>query len=177
RHTRGGVHRIAGKASPLGGVRRSERRNERAARKKRFAVLEPLMRAKFALAFVLLGVVGLCQYAQQPTPVIFAAELKAKKLISFGWGSPDTQYVRDHWQQIEEMPFDGVGIVVPVDRRAWQQGQRHTGNQLGWQIMGKKAFHPEDFRVATEDLKAAKWRKLTDNFLPVFLSAAQSTIG
>ena len=135
------------------------------------------MSAKFTLAFVLFGVVGLYQYAQQPTTVVFAAELKAKKLISFGWGSPDTQYVREHWQQIEEMPFDGAGIVMPVDRQAWQQGQRRTGNQLGWQIMGKKAFHPEDFRVATEDLKAAKWRKVTDNFLPVFLSAAQSTIG
>jgi len=135
------------------------------------------MRAKFALAFVLLGIVGLCQCAQQPTAVISAPQPRAKKLIYHGWGSPTTQYVRDHWQQMEEMPFDGIGIVVPIDRRAWEQGKRDTGNQLGWKIMGKKPFRIENFRAATEDLKAAKWRKFTDNFLPVYLSAAQSTIG
>lgn len=135
------------------------------------------MRAKFALAFVLLGVVGLCQSAQQPTTVISAQELKAKKLIYYGWGSPDTLYVRDHWREMEEMPFDGVGIVVPIDRRAWQQGKHGTGNQLAWHIMGKRAFRVEDFRDAIADLTAPKWRKFTDNFLPVMLSAEQSTIG
>jgi hypothetical protein len=135
------------------------------------------MSGKFALAFVLLGFFGLCQCAQPPTAVISASESRAKKLLYFGWGSPTSYYVRDHWQQMEEMPFDGVGIVVPVDRRAWEQGKRHTGNQLGWQIMGKRAFHVEDFRDAIEDLKAAKWRKFTDNLLPVYLSAAQSTTG
>lgn len=135
------------------------------------------MTAKFALAFILLGVVGLWQCAQPPTTVISPQEGKAKKLIYYGWGSPDTLYVRDHWREMEEMPFDGVGIVVPVDRRAWEQGKRDTGNQLGWKIMGKKPFRVENFRAATEDLKAAKWRRFTDNFLPVYLSAAQSTIG
>jgi hypothetical protein len=132
------------------------------------------MSAKFTVAFVLLGLAGLCQCAQPPTAVISASESKAKKLLYFGWGSPNTYYVRDHWQQMEEMPFDGVGIVVPVDRRAWQGGKRGTGNQLGWQIMGKRAFRTEDFRAAAEDLKAAKWSKFSDNFLPVILSAAQS---
>ena len=31
--------------------------------------------------------------------------------------------------------------------------------------------------MPSTDLKAAKWRKFTDNFLPVYLSAAQSTKG
>ena len=133
------------------------------------------MRAKFTLAFVVL--VGLYQCAQPPTAVISAPELKAKKLIYYGWGSPDTLYVREHWREMEEMPFDGVGIVVPVDRRTWQQGKRDTHNQLAWQIMGKRAFRVEDFRDAIADLTAPKWRKFTDNFLPVILSAEQSTIG
>ncbi len=134
------------------------------------------MRAKLP-AFVLLAVFGLCQCAQPPTAVISAQESKAKKLIYHGWGSPDTLYVREHWRQMEEMPFDGIAVVVPVDRRAWQQGKRDTGNQLGWQIMGKRAFRVEDFRAAADDLKTARWRKFTDNFLPVYLSAEQSTIG
>ena len=32
--------------------------------------------------------------------------------------------------------------------------------------MGKKTFRVEDFREAIADLKAPKWRKFTDNFLP-----------
>ena len=135
------------------------------------------MRAKFAFAFVLLAVVGLYQCAQPPTAVTPPPESKAKKLIYYGWGSPDTMYVRDHWREMEEMPFDGVGIVVPLDRRAWQQGKRDTGNQLGWQLMGKKGFRIEDFRDTIADLKAANWRKFTDNFLPVAFSSCVSARG
>jgi hypothetical protein len=135
------------------------------------------MSARFAPAFVVLTVLGLYQCAQPPTAVISAPESKAKKLIYYGWGSPDALYVREHWREMEEMPFDGVGIVVPVDRRAWQQGKRGTHNQLAWQIMGKKTFRVEDFREAIADLRTPKWGKFTDNFLSVILSAEQSTIG
>jgi hypothetical protein len=145
------------------------------------------MRAKFAVAFAMSAVIGLYGCAQPPTtvtptpvtpaPVTPAPESKGKKLIYHGWGSPDTLYIREHWSQMEKMPFDGVSIVVPVDHRAWQKGKRHTGNQLAWQIMGKRAFRVEDFRDAIADLKTAKWRTFTDNFLPVILSAEQSTIG
>lgn len=133
------------------------------------------MSAVFARAFVLLGIIGL--FAQVPEKTASAQETKTKKVIYYGWGSPDAQYVRDHWRQMEEMPFDGAGIVVPVDRRAWQQGKRDTGNQLGWQVMGKKRLRMEDFRAAIEDLKTAKWSKFHDNFLPVALSASGSAGG
>jgi hypothetical protein len=95
----------------------------------------------------------------------------AKKLIYFGWGVRDTQYVREHWQEMEQMPFDGTGIIVAVDRQGWQQGRQATDNQLGWQVMGKRSFRIEEFQEAIADLKAAKWRAFTDNFLPVVLSS------
>jgi hypothetical protein len=69
------------------------------------------------------------------------------------------------------MPFDGTGIVVAVDRQAWQQGKTDTSNQLGWQVMGKRLFRIEEFHETIADLQAAKWRTLTDNFLPVALSS------
>jgi hypothetical protein len=138
----------------------------------RDAVLEPVVSTKARLIVsVFLAFIGFW-----PTPILAQAP-GAKKLIYYGWGSPDTQYVRDHWRQMEEMPFDGVGIVVPIDLRAWQQGQRNTRNQFGWQVMGKRPFRVEEFREAIEDLKVAKWRKFTDNFLPVALSAEMSAAG
>jgi hypothetical protein len=103
-------------------------------------------------------------------------DLSAKKLIYYGWGIRDTQYVRDHWQEMEEMPFDGTGIIIAVDRGAWQQGKTNTGNQLGWQVMGKHTFRLEEFHDAIADLKTARWQRFTDNFLPITLSA-QSAAG
>jgi len=90
-----------------------------------------------------------------------------KKLIYYGWGIRDTQYARDSWRQMEEMPFDGVGIAVAIDRLAWQKGKTGTDNQLSWQVMGERAFHEEGFRDAIADLKEAKWKRFTDNFLPL----------
>jgi hypothetical protein len=118
-----------------------------------------------ALAVLLLFVV----------PRVFAqSETKSKKLIYYGWGSPDTRYVRERWMQMEEMPFDGVGIVVPVDRGAWAAGKRDTGNQLGWQVGSEREFRLDDFPDAIQDLKTARWRKFSDNFLPVAVSVSQA---
>lgn len=103
-------------------------------------------------------------------------EGEGKKLIYYGWGVRDTQYVRDHWRQMEEMPFDGVGIVVAINRQAWQRGEVSTGNQLGWQVMGQRLFREEEFREAVADLKAARWRAFTDNFLPAALSAVSGRV-
>jgi hypothetical protein len=97
-----------------------------------------------------------------------------KKLIYYGWGVPDTQYVRDHWREMEQMPFDGTGIVVGVDRPAWQRGKTDTGNQLGWLVMGRRTFLVEEFRQSIADLKAARWRRFSDNFLPVALSSGSA---
>jgi hypothetical protein len=101
----------------------------------------------------------------------------AKKLIYYGWGIRDTQYIREHWHEMEQMPFDGTGMIVAIDRQSWQQGKTDTGNQLGWMMMGKRAFRVEEFREAIGDLKAAQWRVFTDNFSPIVLSTAQSAAG
>jgi hypothetical protein len=63
----------------------------------------------------------------------WSQDARPKKLIYYGWGNRDTQYVRDHWQAMEQMPFDGTGIIVAIDRQGWQQGKQATDNQLGWQ--------------------------------------------
>lgn len=102
--------------------------------------------------------------------LVFANGSKNKKVIYYGWGLPDTQYVRDHWREMEEMPFDGLGILVAINRKAWQQGVKGDSNQLGRQITGQREFHIEEFRETIDDLKSAHWRSFTDSFLPVAVS-------
>lgn len=105
------------------------------------------------------------------------AEFPHKKLIYYGWGTRDTMYVREHWQEMEKMPFDGIGITVAIDRKAWQQGKTDTGNMLDWHLFGPKAFRLDDFRPAIADLKAAKWQKFTDNFLPACICSSGQDFG
>ncbi len=105
------------------------------------------------------------------------AELPRKKLIYYGWGIRDTMYVREHWREMEQMPFDGIGITVAINRQAWQKGKTDTGNQLAWNLFGPKAFHLDDFRPAIDDLKNAQWRKFTDNFLPACICSQGQDFG
>lgn len=104
-------------------------------------------------------------------------EERTKKLIYYGWGIRDTEYIREHWQEMESVPFDGVGIVIAVDREAWRRGMRSTKNQLAWRVMGERAFRVEEFREAVAELKSARWRRFTDNFLPVALSGSDAAGG
>jgi hypothetical protein len=98
----------------------------------------------------------------------------AAKLVHYGSGVPDTQYARDHWREIERLPFDGAGIHVAIDRAAWAKGDRSTRNRLGRLVTGRRPFSLEDFREAIEDLRAARWQLWTENFLPVSLSAPEA---
>jgi hypothetical protein len=88
-----------------------------------------------------------------------------KKLLYYGWGTRDTRYVREHWQEMETLPFDGIGISVGIDRAKPTSGDGATANLLGWNLFGPQAFRLEDFRPAIDDLQAAPWQKFTDNFL------------
>ncbi len=129
------------------------------------------MRSVLVAAMVLVGLslwLDILSQTQAPT---------RKKLIYYGWGIRDTTFVRDHWQEMEQMPFDGVGIAVAIDRKAWQQGKTDTGNQLAWNLFGPKAFRLDDFRPAIDDLKAVRWRKFTDNFLPACICSSGQDFG
>ncbi|HMG36081.1 MAG TPA: hypothetical protein VKM94_19250 [Blastocatellia bacterium] len=115
--------------------------------------------------------------ALQPPVAAPAHSANKKKVVYYGWGLPDTQYVREHWREMEEMPLDGVGVLVAINRRTWQQGVRGDSNQLGRQITGVKQFRADDFDEAIADLTTAHWQSFTDNFLPVALSLSPYTEG
>jgi hypothetical protein len=49
----------------------------------------------------------------------------------YGWGIRDTQYIHERWHEIEQMPFDGTGIIVAIDRHGWQVMCHPTVGQQG----------------------------------------------
>jgi glycosyltransferase involved in cell wall biosynthesis len=100
-----------------------------------------------------------------------------KKIIYHGWDTRDSAYVREHWQEMEQMPFDGIGIGIALDRSRPTIGDGSTGNLLGWQIFGTKAFHPGSFREALADLRKAEWKRFTDNFLPLAIATRDQDQG
>ena len=100
-----------------------------------------------------------------------------KKLIYHGWNTRDTAYVREHWREMEQMPFDGVAISVAIDRAGRTIGDGSTGNLLGWQIFGARRFEPRDFAAAMEDLKTPRWSRFTDNFLPAAIATRDQDQG
>ncbi len=93
-----------------------------------------------------------------------------KALIQYGWGSREPEYLRRHWREMETYPFDGVGIIVPIDRDAWRRGETSTENQLSWRVMAPRTFRVEAFQPAIDDLRAVPWTRFRHNFLPVALS-------
>lgn len=124
------------------------------------------MRMRHGLTFIVAAVLLM------PVTAVPAFDGQPKKLIHFGWGTRDTIYVREHWREMEQMPFDGIGISVAVDRTKPTTGDNTTPNLLGWNLFGPQTFRLEDFRPAIADLKAAKWQKFTDNFLVTTMSSS-----
>ena len=92
----------------------------------------------------------------------FAGNTKGKKLIEYGWDCPNTEYVRKNIAEMEKVPFDGVVIQVMSGT-----GHPAASPSLGWQVFTKEKINPEDCAQAIADLKATKFKKLTDNFIQV----------
>lgn len=100
-----------------------------------------------------------------------------KHVIYYGWGLPDSLYFRERWQELEQLPFDGVGIAIPLDRAAWASGRRDTKNQAGWQVMGEASLPTAALEAAAEDLRTPRWSRARHDFLPVALSSGVSARG
>ena len=98
----------------------------------------------------------------------------SKKLIYYGWGIRDARYVRHHWSEMESTPFDGTAISVIGKHNGAGVEQASSDEPLGLGVFGPRALRLEDFESAIEDLRAARWRRFTDNFIPACLGFEQS---
>lgn len=103
----------------------------------------------------LLGVTAALPTAAQPDTE--KGSLKGKKLIEWGWDEPDTKFMRENIQKMEQFPFDGLVFHATSSK----------GANLAWEVWGSKKFSPDDFEQAVADLKATKFNRLTDRFLRV----------
>ncbi len=93
------------------------------------------------------------------------ATTRGKKLIDYGWGSPDTAYYRAHLTELEKIPFDGLVLSVMK-----LKGKEPPDN-MGWCAFGSEArFTARDCQHAIDDLKAAKSKRFTHNFIQVVTS-------
>jgi hypothetical protein len=82
-----------------------------------------------------------------------------KKLIEFGWDEPDTQFMREHIEEMERSPFDGC--VFHIHAKA-SNGRK---TDFLWESWGTRAFSYEELKPAVDDLKATKFKQFTHNFL------------
>jgi hypothetical protein len=95
------------------------------------------------------------------------------RLVFYGWGMRESAWVREHWREMERMPFDGTGISVYASPGGVSGDPRNFGTSL----FGARAFRPDDVRRALDDLRVPRWTRFTDNFLPTCLSGEQDDDG
>jgi hypothetical protein len=100
------------------------------------------------LAFLLAG--KACLEADQ-TP------LPDKKLIEWGWDEPDTKFMRENLERMEQLPFDGLVFHANAS----------TGGNFTWEMWGSRKFTLDEFNEAMDDLRATRFRRFTDRFLRV----------
>jgi len=82
-----------------------------------------------------------------------------RKLIQFGWGEPDTAFMREHVRQMETAPFDGCVYNV-----RFAPGEGHRGN-LAWDAWGRQAVPEAALEPARRDLEATRFERFRHNFV------------
>ena len=79
------------------------------------------------------------------------SSLKGKKLIDYGWDTPNSAFVRENIENMEKVPFDGIVI-----------SDRH-----GWKAWSRNMMSPTEMDEMTFNIKATKFKRFTDNFIPL----------
>ncbi len=100
---------------------------------------------------ITLAIVSLLVACQNTVAITKPSAAPQRKVIQFGWDSPDPAYYRQNLTTFEQGIFDGVGIRMPYT----------TANSPLTRVdLGDEAFNK-----AQTDMAAAPSTKLTDNFM------------
>ena len=86
---------------------------------------------------------------------------RSHKVIDWGWGTPDPDYVRDHIREMEEVPFDGLVLDLPCNP------PRHGDSKdyLGWRVWQSQPIDVANYSESIAALNEIDFDKFTDNFL------------
>ena len=90
-------------------------------------------------------------------PSVAAEPSAGQKLIEWGWDEPDTKFIRENIEKMEEYPFDGLIFHVVST----------NGGNFTWEMWGSRKFDIGEFRHSIDNLKATKFHRFTDRFLRV----------
>ncbi len=86
-----------------------------------------------------------------------ANPLRGKRVIEWGWDEPDTKFIRENIDRMEQLPFDGFVFHANTDQ----------GVNPVWEIWGSRKFEISEFGQAIRDLRATEFHRLNDRFLRV----------
>ena len=108
--------------------------------------------ARFILTVLTVAAAASCAFAQdQPK----------KKLIELGWDIPTTQYIREHWREMEkDAPFDGIVYDLTAQ------------NEDGKGVASQSLFTPDPwkkewFEPCVHDLEACNFQCYKKNFIRI----------
>ncbi len=104
---------------------------------------------------IIISLLGLCVWLM----TALGTSAAQKRLIEFGWDEPDTAFMREHWEEMERSPFDGC--IFHIDARKPAGGK----SRFTWEAWGNRSYTEEELRPGVDELKAAKFRRFTQNFL------------
>jgi hypothetical protein len=90
-----------------------------------------------------------------------AACTRRPKLVEFGWDEPDTAFLRQHVERMEETPFDGCVFHATARSRDGAEAS------LAWGFFGRRAFTPAELAQARADLEATPLHRFRENFLRI----------
>jgi len=95
-------------------------------------------------------------------------QLAGKKLVAFGWDSPNTLFLRNNTGTFESSGYQGVVINPCHDPRLPNRVDTRRGEQ--WWRLCRDVFVPrpmrrEDWQFVVDDLRECQFESLTDNFL------------
>ena len=121
---------------------------------------------KTAVLAVLFGLIGCASAPAEMGPPVPAH----KKTIGFACNTVEPAYLKAHVADIERLPIDGLNIFVYPDD--W--GPRRSGQE--GMFFGGRRFKRADFSQALADLKATPFKRFTDNFIQVEVSARGSAV-
>lgn len=85
----------------------------------------------------------------------------SKKLIEWGWGEPDTAFLRARVAEVERAPFDGCVYHAMAGRV-----------NFTWKAWGRRAFRAEELEQAMRDLRATRFVRFRSNFLRLNVTPA-----